>query len=232
MSGLERASLVNTVTGAAVHVQFNPEEYTLNRETNFSQLAVPGLSAPIVQFAHGNAQTVDLELLVDTTGASSAGPAGSDVRRLVEQITALMVIDPGLHAPPPVIFTWGERFTFTCVLTRISQRYIHFRPDGTPVRARLSVTLSEYSNPELEAKQIKRQTADYTKVHLVTEGETLPGIAFGEYADATAWRPIARRNGITDPQLLTPGLALSIPRLPYTDPDGVVHTARPAREAT
>jgi nucleoid-associated protein YgaU len=226
MSGLERASLVNTVTGAAVHVQFNPEEYTLNRETTFSQLAVPGLSAPIVQFAHGNAQTIDLELLVDTT------EGGSDARRLVEQVTGLMVIDPSLHAPPPVIFAWGERFTFTCVLTRVSQRYIHFRPDGTPVRARLSVTLSEYSNPELEAKQIKRQTADYTKVHSVTEGETLPGIAFQEYADATAWRPIARRNGITDPQVLTPGLTLTIPRLPYTDPDGVVHTARPAREAS
>ena len=50
-------------------------------------------------------------------------------------------------------------------------------PDGTPVRARLTVSLSEYRNVELEAKEIKRQTVDYTKVHVVTEGDTLALIA-------------------------------------------------------
>jgi nucleoid-associated protein YgaU len=232
MSGLERASLTNTVTKGVVNVQFNPEEYTLNRETNFAQLPAPGSSAPIVQFLHGNAQTIDMELLVDTTEESSAGPPGSDVRRLVQDITALMEINPDLHAPPPVIFAWGQ-FTFTCVVTRTSQRYVLFRADGTPVRARLTVTLSEYSNPELEAKRIKRQTVDYTKVHVVGEGETLPRIAFQEYADAAAWRPIALRNGITDPRTITAGLTLSIPRLPYVDPaTGVVHIAHPVREAS
>ncbi|MET9901711.1 peptigoglycan-binding protein LysM [Streptomyces sp. NPDC006446] len=229
MTGLEKASLTNTVTGRRVEVQFNPEEYTLNRETNFAQLPVHGLSAPVVQFLHGSAQTVEMELLVDTTEANPAGGPGTDVRRLVGDITALMEIDPTLHAPPPVIFSWG-RLTFTCVVTRTSQRYVLFRPDGTPVRARLTVSLSEYRNIELEAKEIKRQTVDYTKVHVVTEGETLTLIAHREYADATAWRPIALRNGITDPRQLPAGRTLAIPRLPYIDPaTGVVHSAAPAR---
>jgi nucleoid-associated protein YgaU len=232
MTGLEKASLTNTVSGARVVVQFNPEEYTLNRETSFAQLAVPGLSAPVVQFLHGNAQTLEMELLVDTTEKSPAGGPGSDVRRLVQAVTGLMDIDPDLHAPPPVIFSWGQ-LTFTCVVTKASQRYIMFRPDGTPVRARLTVGLSEYRNVELEAKEVKRQTVDYTKVHIVAEGDTLALIAYREYADPTAWRPIALRNGITDPRQLTVGATLSIPRMPYTDPaTGVVHATRPAREAS
>lgn len=231
MTGLEKATFTNTVTGKRVSVQFNPEEYTINRETNFAQLTVPGLSAPVVQFVAGNAQTVDLELLVDTTEASPAGAAGSDVRRLVNDVTHLMDIDPELHAPPPVLFAWGE-LTFMCVLTKVSQRYLQFRADGTPVRARLTVTLSEYRNVELEAKEIKRQTVDYTKVHVVGEGDTLALIAYREYADATAWRPIALRNGITDPRSLSVGRSLSIPRLPYVDAGGVVHVARPKREAS
>ncbi len=108
MTGLEKATLTNTVTGRRVSVQFNPEEYTLDRETTFAQLAVPGLSAPVVQFVAGNAQTIQLDLLVDTTEASLAGAAGADVRRLVRDVTSLMDIDPGLHAPPPVIFAWGD----------------------------------------------------------------------------------------------------------------------------
>ncbi len=231
MTGLEKATLTDTVTGRRVTVQFNPEEYSLNRETTFAQLAVPGLSAPVVQFVAGNAQTVDMELLVDTTEESPAGGPGSDVRRLVRDVTSLMDIDADLHAPPPVLFAWGQ-LTFLCVVTKVAQRYVLFRPDGTPLRARLTVTLSEYRNVELEAKEIKRQTVDYTKVHVVARGETLPLIAAHEYADPTAWRPIAIRNGIADPRTLDVGVSLSIPRLPFTDPSGVVHVARPVREAS
>ena len=231
MSGLEKATLTNTVTGNRVSVQFNPEEYTLNRETSFAQLAVPGLSAPVVQFIAGQAQTIDMELLVDTTEANPAGGPGTDVRRLVADVTSLMDIDPDLHAPPPVVFAWGQ-LTFTCVLTKVSQKYVLFRPDGTPVRARLTVTLSEYRNVELEAKEIKRQTVDYTKAHIVADGDSLPLIAFQEYADATAWRPIALRNGIADPRRLAVGATLAIPRLPWTDASGVVHAARPQREVS
>lgn len=231
VTGLEKASLTNTVTGRRVTVQFNPEEYTLNRETTFAQLSVPGLSAPVVQFVAGNAQTVDLELLVDTTEESPAGGPGSDVRRLVRDVTTLMDIDPDLHAPPPVLFSWGQ-LTFMCVVTKVSQRYVLFRPDGTPLRARLNVSLSEYRNVELEAKEVKRQTVDYTKVHVVVEGDSLSLIADREYGDSTAWRPIALRNAITDPRRLEVGSALSIPRLPYTDASGVVHVARAVREAS
>jgi nucleoid-associated protein YgaU len=230
MNGLKKATLTDLVTGRYVTVQFNPEEYSLDRSTNFAQLAVPGLSAPLVQFIAGNAQTAEMELLVDTTEASPADGPDSDVRKLVTDITSLMDINPDLHAPPPVVFAWGN-LTFTCVLTRVQQRYVMFRPDGKPVRARLTVSLSEYRNAELEAKEIKRQTVDYTKVHVVTEGDTLALIAYGEYADTTAWRAIAIRNSITDPRTLTVGTTLTIPRLPYVDLTGVVHQARPRREA-
>lgn len=231
MTGLEKATLTNTVTGRRVSVQFNPEEYSLDRETTFAQLAVPGLSAPVVQFVAGNAQTIQLDLLADTTEAGPAGAAGADVRRIVRDITSLMDIDPGLHAPPPVIFAWGT-FTFTCVVQKVSQNFVLFATDGTPLRARLKVTLSEYRNIELEAKEVKRQTVDYTKTHVVAEGDSLALLAYREYADPTAWRAIAVRNGVVDPRRLTPGTTLAVPRLPYTDPRGVVHVARPVREVS
>lgn len=231
VTGLEKATLTDVVSGRRVVVQFNPEEYSLDRSTTFAQLAVPGLSAPLVQFIAGNAQTVEMELFVDTTESSPAGGPGSDVRRLVQDVTSLMDIDPDLHAPPPVVFAWGS-LTFTSVITRVQQRFVMFRPDGTPVRARLTVSLSEYRNVELEAKEIKRQTVDYTKVHVVSQGDSLPLIAYTEYADATAWRAIAICNDITDPRTLEVGTTLTLPRLPYVDPSGVVHQARPSREAS
>jgi nucleoid-associated protein YgaU len=94
-----------------------------------------------------------------------------------------------------------------------------FKPDGTPVRARLTVTFSQYSNAELEAKEIKRETADYSKVHVVRQGETLATIAAVAYGDPRTWRPIALRNRIDNPRRLTIGAQLMLPQLPYRDPD-------------
>ena len=86
MSGLEKATLTNTVTGRRVAVQFNPEEYTLDRriELRPARRARP-VRARSCSSCTGNAQTVDLELLVDTTETSPAGGPGSDVRRLVQR---------------------------------------------------------------------------------------------------------------------------------------------------
>lgn len=209
---LEKAILINTVTGARTVVQFNPEEYTLNRDVLWSQAAVPGLGSPLLQFANGGLQTLEMELLLDTY------EGGGDVRESVKRVTSLMDIDPTTHAPPVVLFTWGS-LAFTCVLARAGQKFIMFRPDGTPVRARVTVTFNEFRNADLEAREVKRETADYTKLHVVTQGESLSTIAARVYGASATWRPIAIHNGIDDPRALAIGQRLEIPRLPFRDPE-------------
>lgn len=216
---LEKATITNTITGERFPVLFNPEEYTLSRDVNYAQAAVPGLSAPILQFVSGNLQTLEMELLVDTYEAHrSVNSAGEDVRKITRRITELMAIDPTTHAPPVLLFTWSS-LVFTCVLARTTQRFVMFRPDGTPVRARLQVTFNEFRNVELEAKEIKRETADYSKRYDVGQGQTLSAVAAAVYGDPSLWRPIALRNEIDDPRELPAGARLLIPALPYRDPD-------------
>ena len=118
---------------------------------------------------------------------------------LVRAITDLMAIDSTTHAPPVLLFTWGS-LTFTCVLARANQKYQMFSSTGMPVRARVQVTFNEFRNIELEAKEIKRQTADYTKRRVVGQGETLSAIAADVYDDPTLWRPLAMANEIDDPR--------------------------------
>jgi hypothetical protein len=223
MPELEKALITNLVTGEDVEVMFNPEELTLNKENNFAQMNVHGLGSPLLQFVHGGLATLQLELLVDSYERHQVGnrvlnQAGADVRTLTARITSLLDIDPDTHAPPVLLFAWGG-VTFKCVLAKASERLIMFLPSGIPVRARLQVTLNEFTNADLEAKETKRQTADYSHVHVVAEGETLSAIAGAIYKDPAAWRPIALRNRIEDPRRLPVGLSLLIPRLPFRDPE-------------
>jgi nucleoid-associated protein YgaU len=219
---LEKAILTNTNTGVRIPVQFNPEEYSVNRDVNYAQAAVPGLSAPLLQFAHGNMQTLDLELLLDTYEAhkfaGNTTAALGDVRDLVKKLTGLMDIDPKTHAPPVVLFTWGS-LSFTGVLAKASQRFIMFRPDGVPVRARVQVSFNEFRNAELETKEVKRETSDYSRWHELAQNESLSDLASRAYDNPALWRAIAIRNDIEDPLALPVGRRLILPLLPYQDPE-------------
>jgi nucleoid-associated protein YgaU len=220
---LEKAVITNTVTGERIPVMFNPEEYSVNKENNFAQVAVPGLRSPLIQFVHGNLKTLEMELFLDTyeqhvEGSRVLNSAGEDVRNLTRKVSGLLDIDPSTHAPPVLLFTWGS-LSLRCVLSRVTQRFILFKPDGTPVRARLQVTFSEFTNAELEARETKRETADYSKLYVAKQGETLDVVAWRVYCNAALWRAIALHNDIDDPRMLPPGLRLLIPQLPYRDPE-------------
>lgn len=217
---LEHATITNTVTGDEVPVRFNPEEYTLAKDVNYAQSTAPGRRSPILQFVAGNLQTLEMELLLD------AYEHGGDVRDLTGAVTGLMEIQAATHAPPVLLFSWGS-LVFRCVLARVSQRFIMFRPDGVPVRARLQVTFNEYDPVELEAREIKRESVDHVAVHVAGEGESLASIAAGAYGDPALWRPIAIHNGLDDPRAVAAGDRLVLPALPFTDPEtGRVHAAR------
>jgi len=167
---------------------FNPEEYTLNKDNNFPSQAIPGLTGPLLQFVHGNMRTLEVELFFDTTEPPR------DVRDETQKVVRLLDIASDLHAPPVLRVSWAS-LQFRCVLARVGQKFVRFLEDGRPVRARLTVTFNEYIDPDSESKEVNRQTANFSKVHVVKRGDTLSGIASSLYGAPQSWRPIARPSG-------------------------------------
>ncbi len=220
---LEWAVITNSVTGERIEVLFNPNEYSLNKDVNFAQAAVPGLSTPLLQFVHGNLRTLELELFFDSFeehkhSSRTVTGAHTDVRKLTQKIVDLMAIERETHAPPVVVFSWGG-LNFTGVVSRVNQRFTMFLDSGIPVRARLQVTFQEWKTAVQEAKEVRRQTSDYTRRYRLAQGETLAQVAATFYRDPTLWRPIAIANGIDDPRRIETARELTVPKLPYRDPD-------------
>jgi LysM repeat protein len=208
---IERIQILNEKTGQKFWVMFNPEEYSLNKDNNYASQAIPGLQSPLLQFVHGNLRTLDMELLFDTFETQQ------DVRSQTKNIVALLDIDPDLHTPPVLRVTWGS-LDFRSVLAKVSQKFIKFFSDGRPARARLNVTFNEYLDAATQVAAANLQTADFSKVYVVKQGDTLSGIAANFYEDAGKWRPIALANSILDPRSISAGKEIQVPPLPYTDP--------------
>jgi LysM repeat protein len=213
---LDRVNILNEETGERFLAMFNPEEYSLNKDNNYASQAIPGLTSPILQFVHGNLQTLDMELFFDTFDAQA------DVRTRTSQIFNLLAINADLHTPPVLRVTWGT-LDFRCVLAKVNQKFIRFFSDGRPGRARLTVTFNEYLDAATQVAQANLQSPDFSKAYTVKQGDTVSSIAANFYQDATKWRPIALANLLVNPRSITPGQEIQVPPLPYTDPStGVV----------
>jgi hypothetical protein len=209
---LAKAKILIEATGEQFEVKFNPEEYEISKDNNFAAQNVPGLSGPLLQFVHGNMRTLTMELFFDTYEQNR------DVREDTSRITDLLKINRDLHAPPIIQISWAS-LQFRAVLARAGQKFILFFSDGRPARARINCTFNEFIDPEREAKEVDRQTANFSKTHLVVEGETLSDIAGRLYSDPQMWRPIAIANDVGNPRALEAGRSLLVPSLPFFDPE-------------
>ena len=214
---LEKALITNSDTQDQIEVLFNPEEYTAQqgqqlRPDGRSRPALPSFSSSSTATCkpwRWNSWSIPYE--THQSAGRTIARAGQDVRDLTDKIRGLLDINNDTHAPPILVFAWGS-LSFICVLARCSQKFIRFSQDGTPVRAKLQVTFNEFTNADTEAKEIKRQTTDYSKTYVVLQGETLSGIAGKLYRNAELWLPIALRNQIANPRDLVMGSKLLIPR--------------------
>lgn len=212
---LEKAKIKQIVPkGPEIEVLFNPTEYRVSKSNQFAEVAIPGLGAPMLQFGHGNAQTLSMQLFFDTYDPQTANDSryikNQDVRQRTREVTGLLRINKDLHAPPICQFCWGQ-FIFTGVLQQADVRFTLFLPSGVPVRATIDVTLKEFSDGVQQTGIL--QSANFVKQHVVRTGETLSGIAAELYHDATRWRPIAEANHIDNPLMLPPGRVLIIPAI-------------------
>jgi hypothetical protein len=191
-----------------IEILYYPTDYTVEKNNTFSEISVPGLEAPYLQFVKGNASTITLEVFYDTYEAHT------DVREYSNKLSKLMEIEPDLHAPPTLRFIWGmySQESFYCVLERVSKKFTMFNKDGIPVRARLNITLKEIKL-ELNERERNLQSPDMTHSCITMRGDSLWSIAYREYGNPGLWRYIADANSISDPKRLEPGKELVIPPL-------------------
>ena len=194
--------------GTFIEVLFNPSEYSLEVSNNFKESAAAGLDSSLLQFVNGVAGTLTMELYFDTY----TDGGGSDVTAKTDQIAQLMHVDSDKHAPPKVEFRWGTVF-FRAVVEKLSQKFLMFLPDGTPVRARLNVTFRGYKALAEQLRDPRRLSADKTKRRILTADSSVWLIANQEYRDPRLWRLVALENRIEDPRAVRPGTALIIPPL-------------------
>ncbi|AHE99891.1 CIS tube protein [Thioalkalivibrio paradoxus] len=238
MADIERAQLI-PVSGSndqpdthdAIDVQFNPASLKVALSNTLKANPRNGTSQA-AQFVDKSSSTLSVELIFDTTVGSDAQgePAskrieeGSDVRKLTGQIAEhfMKPVAAGdqLQAPRRCLFQWGA-FEFLGLVQSFDETLDFFSPEGRPLRATVSLKLSEdrYQFRSRDIEQAERATPRLTPTGGAAPDADNPAAgsdtpvheasaAAGQ--DPRDWRETALYNGIESPRLPAAS-ALAVP---------------------
>lgn len=216
-SGASRTELLN--------VQFNPTELTFDKGVQVAEITIPGLDSPLLQFVRGQNEKLTVDFFFDTT-EDGTGPGATSVTTKTDAFYSLVKIDPITHAPPICDLYWSANFpgsallsesasqsrnSFTFIVESIKQKFTFFSPDGTPLRATLTLTMREYKTLDQQLSQLNLSSPDRTHAYVTAQADTVASIAGQFYRKPAQWRAIAEKNDIEDPRRLAVGRVLTIP---------------------
>jgi nucleoid-associated protein YgaU len=194
--------------GNKVTAQFNPESLTLGKCNYWSFKTDMADDVPEVIFSGGLAGTLDVKLLFDSTDT------GDDVREKYLKLLKMTKVTPsqsgGRGQPSQVLVQWGEFMSFVCVIESISQTFLLFKEDGTPLRANLDIKFRQAWNDKNKGPTNPTSRSEVRRTWMVERGQRLDWIAYQAYGSTTAWRHIAETNNLLDPLALRPGQILKL----------------------
>ncbi len=236
MSELVKASLQVLVTtakgsgnvdatvrrGAKFEVQLNPTSMRVDRKNNIDRGSVTA-GGQRRQHTSTEGATLTFDLEYDT-----ADEVDVDVRDKTKDVQQFTLPAEKGEAPPRLEFQWGT-FAFRGIMTSLVEELDFFSPDGRPLHAKLSVTITE-QNLAFEKKEDgpgartargstppdappstgpggsgTRQPETRTQAN---DGETAQQLAARLGGDPTAWRSLM--NGLDSPLAIPAGATIEV----------------------
>ncbi len=192
---------------ATIPILFNPEKLKFDKSANWRERKSSKRNAPTARYRGGGAETLNLELFLDSSKAGLLGVNGYIwiLKQLMKKPPIL------LDQPPLVMFVWGLTTSEMSYISSISYEYTLFAPSGRPLQAKVDLKLVQYDMDWMNLLSLNPTSrSEARKTWVVTEGQTLDWIAYQEYGDSAAWRHIAKVNNLMNPMELKPGQILKL----------------------
>ncbi|MCE2995301.1 MAG: LysM peptidoglycan-binding domain-containing protein [Cyclobacteriaceae bacterium] len=190
----------------------NPDKYTQSYEIAFNEEQGIGTSNASIKYKKSAPQGVNFELIFDGTGILSS--SRTDVQSEITKLKKIAYDYNGdIHKPNYLKLIWGKGLSFPCQLTSLSINYTLFKSDGSPLRAKASVSFKEYQNPKKVAAHADAKSPDMTHEWMVRVGDNLPMLSHKIYGDSSQYLKVAAFNKLDNFRYLVPGTTIYFPPL-------------------
>jgi nucleoid-associated protein YgaU len=196
---------------AQLTVQINPATLKRSASIGYHEGQSMGVGGQDKKFDKIKPSSVSFEFVVDETGVVDLPTKTiGQTLTLLEKIA--YKVNSETHEPGYVAISWGS-FLYKGRTKSLDYEYTLFRPDGSPVRAKVTLAMDLYLDAATDAKQQGLQSPDMTRTITLTAGDSLPLRCLEIYGDAAYCTNIARINNLSSFRSIAPGTALVFPPL-------------------
>ncbi len=199
------------VAGGEYELMLNPDKLRWERRNQYNEETGLG-SKTSPRYSKTQSEKLSFDIVIDCTGVvdSTRTDLPTDIANLSKVV---YTYNGRIHRPNYVIVNWGKGLAFKCVLTSFDLSYTFFKPDGTPLRAKISLAFSSYLDPATMARMEGKQSPDMTHLIHIVDGDDLPNISRRIYGSTQYYVQLAQFNGLNKFRHLRAGTALTVPPL-------------------
>jgi nucleoid-associated protein YgaU len=192
-------------------LKINPASFSQQFKATYNPNKTTDTAGRVLRYVSIEPQTVSFEFYLDATGVIDGI---DDVAGEIAKFRKVAYDFNGTtHSPNYLHVVWGTSLDFKCHLTSLDIEYQLFDPDGTPLRAKLSVSFVQALSAAELALRANKTSPDLTHARIAVAGDTLPLMCYRIYGDSRYYLEVARYNGLTDFRNLRPGTQVLFPPL-------------------
>ncbi|SDG65061.1 hypothetical protein SAMN05421827_10928 [Pedobacter terrae] len=176
-------------------MMLNPESIKWQRSIEYNQQQAPDSSSPSQRYKSTPSDKLNFDVVIDCTGI--VDPKRVDMAKEISTLENIIFTYNGtIHRPNFVKVQWGKDLVFNGVLNSFDISYTLFRPDGSPLRAKISLGFGQYIAPQTVKIQDQDESPDISHLVTVVEGETLPELCKRVWHNEKYYTQVARYNGL------------------------------------
>jgi len=210
ITGYTDENFQQAFAGQPYTVMINPETIKWQRGIEYNEQQAPNTSAPSQKYKSTPVEKLNFDIVIDCTGIVDSKRV--DMSQEISSLESIIYTYNGkIHRPNFVKVQWGKSLVFKGVLKSMDTSYTLFKPDGSPLRAKLSLGFSEYISPQSVEELDAKKSPDITHLISVVEGNTLPQLCEETWNDDSYYIQVAQYNELNKFRNLKGGQKLIFP---------------------
>lgn len=210
ITGYKDEDFSNAISGDPYTLMLNPDSIKWNRSIAYNEQQPMDSSSTSQKYKSTPSDSVSFDIVIDCTGI-----VDKDRTDLATELKTLEDIvytyNGDIHRPNYVKLQWGTDIVFYSVLKSFDTTYTLFKPDGSPLRAKIALSFSQYISPEQREKIDSKTSPDITHLVNVTQGDSLPQLSNKVWNTPFYYIQVAKYNNLNKFRDLKGGQNLVFP---------------------
>ena len=206
ITSYEDADCTTEIPDGVIEAFINPDNYSKSIKVKYSPMKTINDPQPTLIFTGIQDESLTLgKIIVDGTGVVPKPKSFKDVDSYVQKFQDTVCKYIGkTHGTPYLKITWGN-LSFICVCNSFDVKFTLFNPDGSPLRAEITLGLTSTADFSTKIKEAEKSSPDLTHLRIAKAGDTLPLMCYQIYGDSAYYLDVAKKNNLDSVFDIKPG---------------------------